>query len=428
MPYAFPTNIPRPAKNWTPDEQKKCIAAANAVLASGKDEQTAIFACIRAAGRTENPGGKTMGIFERLGEMFKSFGKTLTAEEMPIVATAQPNSFAVFKQADGAYRWFGWVSNHFRDNDNPREILSAKAHRDFVAFADKTGKYPELWLWHVPGSRIGKADMVDFADGFLVESGLFDPGLEGVAEAMAKETDPLTMSHGFVRTKPMDVNGITDGYIQFEASVTPQGPEANPWTGFTTMKEADMPLSKDKRDFLAKYLPESTISALEGTTDELRKAAEAAGVDWKAVEAAEAAPPEATITPPAAPTMEDIVSTLAGPIADAVAERLQLANLSAIIADVKTKTDALAAITTRIEAVEKALAVVQKSDDEKIAATMTPKVAAVFSWFDKAASKSKDNTLKEGDAQDEALKDTKPFLVAIAEAGAQQALRSATGN
>jgi len=416
-----------------------------------------------------------MSIFGRLAEMFTGFAKTLTAEadekaisrkkiedmatEMGVTVSAEQmatmmadmadmpdelvtaamrkklmamrgkkDTFAVFKQADGAYRWFGWVSNHFRDNDNPREILSAKAHRDFVAFADKTGKYPELWLWHVPGSRIGKADMVDFADGFLVESGLFDPGLEGVAEAMAKETDPLTMSHGFVRTKPMDVNGVTDGYIQFEASVTPQGPEANPWTGFTTMKEADMPLSKEKRDFLAKYLPEDTISALEGTTDELRKAAEAAGVDWKAVEAAEAPIAEAIPAPVADPKIEDIVSVLAGPLADAVAERLQLGNLSTAVADMKAKTDTLAALGTRLEAVEQALVMAQKSDDEKIAATMTPKAAAVFSWFDKAASHSKDNTLKEGDKQDEALKDTKPFLAQIAEVAAQQAHRFATGS
>ena len=62
MPYSYPNNVPAVAKNWTPAEQKRCIAAANAVLeADGEDaEQNSIFACIRAAGKTEHPGGKAM--------------------------------------------------------------------------------------------------------------------------------------------------------------------------------------------------------------------------------------------------------------------------------------------------------------------------------------------------------------------------------
>jgi hypothetical protein len=58
VPYSYPNNIPRPARNWTSGEQKKCIAAANAVLREGGSEQDAIFACIRAAGKTKNPGGE----------------------------------------------------------------------------------------------------------------------------------------------------------------------------------------------------------------------------------------------------------------------------------------------------------------------------------------------------------------------------------
>ena len=58
MPYSYPDNIPRPAKNWTEEEQKKCIAAANAVLQDDGSEQQATFACIRAAGKTQHPGGE----------------------------------------------------------------------------------------------------------------------------------------------------------------------------------------------------------------------------------------------------------------------------------------------------------------------------------------------------------------------------------
>lgn len=53
MPWSFPGNIPKVAKNWTAAEQKKCISAANAVLRDGGSEQSAIFACIRNAGKTK---------------------------------------------------------------------------------------------------------------------------------------------------------------------------------------------------------------------------------------------------------------------------------------------------------------------------------------------------------------------------------------
>lgn len=58
MPYTV-SDPPRPAKNWTTEEKRKCVAAANGALRDDpKDEQGAIFACIRAAGKTQHPGGK----------------------------------------------------------------------------------------------------------------------------------------------------------------------------------------------------------------------------------------------------------------------------------------------------------------------------------------------------------------------------------
>lgn len=58
MPYTV-ADPPRPAKNWTKEQKRKCVEAANAVLRDDPDnEQGAIFACIRAAGKTKHPGGK----------------------------------------------------------------------------------------------------------------------------------------------------------------------------------------------------------------------------------------------------------------------------------------------------------------------------------------------------------------------------------
>ena len=49
MPWSK-DNPPSVAKNWTAEEQEKCIEAANAVLREGGSEQDAIRACIRNAG------------------------------------------------------------------------------------------------------------------------------------------------------------------------------------------------------------------------------------------------------------------------------------------------------------------------------------------------------------------------------------------
>jgi len=53
MPWSK-QNLPKVALNWTPDEQGKCISAANAALAKGASDRDAIFACIGAAGKSES--------------------------------------------------------------------------------------------------------------------------------------------------------------------------------------------------------------------------------------------------------------------------------------------------------------------------------------------------------------------------------------
>jgi len=72
----------------------------------------------------------------------------------------------------------------------------------------------------------------------------------------------------------------------------------------------------------------------------------------------------------------------------------------------------VAALTTQVKELS-------KSDDEKVAQVITPKAAKAFSWMDNAASHSSDTLLKEGDLEDDKLKTSKPFMVALSEAAAQ---------
>src|SRR5512139_220163 len=51
MPWSM-DNPPPPAKNWTPSQKRRCIAAANRTLSEGRSEEQGIFACIGAAGKS----------------------------------------------------------------------------------------------------------------------------------------------------------------------------------------------------------------------------------------------------------------------------------------------------------------------------------------------------------------------------------------
>jgi hypothetical protein len=44
---------PSVAENWTDEEKRKCVDAANAVLDGGGSDEDAVFACIRAAGKSD---------------------------------------------------------------------------------------------------------------------------------------------------------------------------------------------------------------------------------------------------------------------------------------------------------------------------------------------------------------------------------------
>jgi hypothetical protein len=322
-------------------------------------------------------------------------------------AKAATPGMLIHKQADGDYRWFGWVSNHYRDRDNPPEILSAKAHQTFVKWADKSKTYPDLWLWHVPGSKVGQADWLEFADGFLLASGLFDKDKTEVAERLAASKEKYTMSHGFERLLFDRKSTTTEAYWMFEMSILPEGPEANPWTNFTpAIKEGTMPISDKKKAFLMKFLPEETIKTIENDTQALKEAAEAAGADWKEVEAlADEVTEPKKETPAATAATVDVKEFV-----ETMRKELQLDSLSEMLSGIKEAVDTIPALKAKIEEQDATIKALQKSDDDKMADLMTPKAVKALSWFKDAhiASQADSTKLKEGDKKDEALKTARP--------------------
>jgi phage head maturation protease len=76
MPWTV-DDPPPPARNWTREEREKCVAAANAVLEEGGDDEAAVFACIRAAGKSEDDKmAKRESLRDRVQVEHKSFPAT----------------------------------------------------------------------------------------------------------------------------------------------------------------------------------------------------------------------------------------------------------------------------------------------------------------------------------------------------------------
>jgi hypothetical protein len=177
----------------------------------------------------------------------------LLKEALGIKEEPPHNPFMLWKDDEtGIYRWLAVYSNKWRDEDNPPEILASAAHKEFVEAVDKGDwPYPELWLWHIDGSRFGVADFVAYDDtGFPIASGTVDQGKEWIAEALSKQDD-LAMSHGMpVKEIERDTEDptIITRYRSIEISPLPRKRAANKYgTGFEILTEVKMAIPDEKR-------------------------------------------------------------------------------------------------------------------------------------------------------------------------------------
>jgi hypothetical protein len=303
---------------WSPEVTDKPKALKELV-----DELDALL--VEAVGK---PGAGVFG--KAKDKVLKALG--LSSKLVP-VDQSKPR-FMIWKEGD-AYRWLAVYSNKYRDEDNPPEILSAKAHKEFVAEVDAgRAMYPELWHYHVPGTRWGVSDFVAFDEGtgFSLASGTVDKGHEHEAEVMAELDHPLAVSHGLeVLDRNAKDKTVIEKYRTVEISDLPVVAAANKLTGFSILKGATpMTLSADKKAHLQKVgLKPEAIAALEADLDGKAKAAEAAGIESKEatpeakpeVEHKDEAPitPEPVVPPTPAVTREEVALAIAqsiGPVVE----------------------------------------------------------------------------------------------------------------
>lgn len=177
-------------------------------------------------------------------------------------------------------RWVAVWSNNFEDRE--REVFSQKAHDDYVARVDTwLTPPPELWVWHIPGSRIGQAQWVGRHGHFMLAGGAFDDTEAGRKAAQYYRTHgPTTaLSHGFTYPANSFDGTVYRAYNTFEISLLPRGKEAN---RYTTLKGVqNMSLSEEKRQHLEKVFGDEAAAQLLADLDAAGKALEDAEVAYK---------------------------------------------------------------------------------------------------------------------------------------------------
>jgi len=309
------------------------------------------------------------------------------------------SGFIVEKDLQGNHRWFGWVSNKFRDRDrkaHPKgEIIAEAAHKEFVewVYEDTKTRMPQLWLWHTPKTAMKeRADWLDYSDGFLLASG---PLTEKEAEMwnQLSEKHEMGMSHGFFKSPQYyDVeNGIINKYRSFEGSGLPLAVAANEWTDLKTLlQEAkEMGFTPDRRAFLVDALGEEKVAELEASTKDLAEQLKELGIEFKEVE-------EKQVVEKEDKTLEKPVESETTVLdVKALMESLGLDKLSEYL---EGQEAVIKALGKTVEEQNTVIAELKKSDDEKVAEVLKPKVdvkADVMPVWLRKASQSDETILTE---------------------------------
>ena len=307
-----------------------------------------------AKSRREGPMEDTASKFEQIVSWLKD---ALGLQE------PQRDRFMVWKEGD-SWRWLAIYSNRYRDRDNPPEILAEAAHKEFVAAVDAgEWDYPELWLWHTPGTKAGQSDFLAYDDrGFSIASGLFDKAREYIAARLAAD-DTLGVSHGMpVKELERDVDDptIITRYRSVEISPLPRKAAANELTGFVTLEDTSMELSKEKREWLASKLSAEDLAELDATID--AKAKQAEGMEFKG-DGAEGVDEveEVAATPDPEPEEQG----------EPAPEYVTRAEMAEVLTEVSGQ---ISALTAQVGEFGKALKALEVSEEERIAKTaeLTP--------------------------------------------------------
>lgn len=174
--------------------------------------------------------------------------------------------FSIDKET-GLLRWIAAWSSNYEDDDFPADIISEQSHKSFIDKVEKGEvQYPELWHWHVKGTKWGSTDWLAYDDdsGIVWASGLVDKGKEHHALGLLKSKSEIGVSHGMkdVMRDPFEKNVISE-YVTYEISDLPLRWAANKMTTFFIAEsQNDMEVEKmDEKKI--QYLKDAGVSDKE---------------------------------------------------------------------------------------------------------------------------------------------------------------------
>jgi hypothetical protein len=320
-------------------------------------------------------------------------------DEMRGVQQPPATEFSVYKAKDGTLRWFTRYSNAWEDLD--KELITEAAHKEYIEWATSNNLYPELWLWHTPGTRFGQADWLDFAGGFAFAGGTVDADAEHVIDALKGKE--VGVRHGFLHSQK---GKYIDKYRTFEISVLPAN-RASVWTtNFSvTGKEREMvTFSKTRRDWLVGIHGEDWVKEQEKAAGEQADNLRKLGTEYKSRDELEA---EAAAGSASA-------SSGATPQTPPVTGEMLTEGFKAVTGQITELGSQIAALTGAVSKINERVGVLETSDKARIEKAVADEHVARVGVAAAAAprpTESAENVLKTGSKEGSEAQDGMNWLL-----------------
>lgn len=290
-------------------------------------------------------------------------------------------------------RWVAWFSNNAKDRDG--EYFPEQAIDAYVQRVD-TGVVPapELWTWHMPGTRHGQADWLGRIGHFLVAAGTFDdtPAGKAAQAHYARAGRKYALSHGFTYDTASYADKAFWDFNTFEISTLPPKVAANPYTLFEA-KEQGM-LTPEKEAHLKRLFGEEVAAEIIADTDAKSKALDELGVTFK-----EFVDPARLATKDAAPDA-DGQAALADLVLDITRDHAEVVKMASAIGKAvrqhrDTNDEVIKGVRDQIEALRKELASLREQLDSRPRVASTDAVTQIDkSQLSKSAQAAADQNAK----------------------------------
>lgn len=224
--------------------------------------------------------------------------------------------------------WVAWYTNSYKDRSG--EFFPVASIQKDIDYMEKSGAYPELWFFHIPGTKHGQTTWAGVVGHLAVAVGTFDD--TPIAEKMKAyyKGRKLEVSHGFVYNALKKQERTFYDYHTYEISPLPAGMADNPFTAFST-KDVDMAQGLNAKQF------DALVEALGGT-DDAKTQALAIAQDGNAREKAlQAAMVAFKSTPTSTATASDTPTQVSTAASDALLEAIKAltAKVDELVVEVK---------------------------------------------------------------------------------------------